>query len=183
MVTLHDVTERWRLEEERERYIGVLEAKNTEIEIKNAEMERFVYTVSHDLNSPLVTIRGFLGLMERDIARGNIERVERNCARIDRAAGKMARLLEELLQLSRVGRVVNTPEEVVLAELAREAAEQVAGRITDRGVRVEIDPDLPVVYGDRPRLLEVLQNLIDNAVKYMGGPGGAAGRGGLPPER
>ena len=85
-----------------------------------------------------------------------------------RAAERMGQLLEELLELSRVGRLVAPSEQVALGELAREAVELVGGQIDQRGVRVEISPDLPVVFGDRRRLLEVLQNLVDNAVKYMG---------------
>jgi signal transduction histidine kinase len=72
------------------------------------------------------------------------------------------------LQLSRVGRVANVREAVSLAELAAEAANLVAGEIAERGVEVSIDPVLPTVYGDRTRLVTVFQNLIDNAVKYMG---------------
>ncbi len=79
----------------------------------------------------------------------------------------MGLLLSDLLELSRVGRLMNVPEAVALSELAHEAAEMVAGRIEARGVTVEIDPAMPVVYGDRLRLLEVYQNLIENAAKFM----------------
>ena len=64
--------------------------------------------------------------------------------------------------------MVNPPEEVALEELSHKAIELTHGQIARRGVQVEVLPGLPVVYGDRVRLLEVLQNLIDNAVKYMG---------------
>jgi signal transduction histidine kinase len=57
---------------------------------------------------------------------------------------------------------------VPFEELAREAAELVQGRIMERGIAVHIDANLPVVFGDRQRLLEVLQNLVDNAAKFMG---------------
>jgi signal transduction histidine kinase len=79
----------------------------------------------------------------------------------------MQRLLEEVLELSRIGRLVNPPEELSLGELVREAVNMVAGRLEPTGVKVEIAPDLPVVYGDHSRLREVLENLIDNAVKFV----------------
>jgi signal transduction histidine kinase len=84
------------------------------------------------------------------------------------AAEKMQLLLNDLLELSRIGRVVSPPEKVSLSELAREAVELTAGQIAEGKVQVDIAPDLPVVCGDRPRLLEVMQNLIENAVKFMG---------------
>jgi signal transduction histidine kinase len=64
--------------------------------------------------------------------------------------------------------VVNPPVAVAIHDLAREAAALLVRPITERGVRVEIAPELPVVLGDRPRLLEVLQNLLDNAIKFLG---------------
>ena len=77
-------------------------------------------------------------------------------------------LLKELLELSRIGRIVNPPEKIPFEELARDALEIVHGQLEARGVTVRIQPDLPAIYGDRQRLTEVLQNLIDNAAKYMG---------------
>jgi signal transduction histidine kinase len=82
-----------------------------ELEAKNAELESFTYTVSHDLKSPLFTLRGFLGYMERDVAAGNQERLRSDIARIADAADKMRRLLDDLLELSRVGRFVNPPQD------------------------------------------------------------------------
>ncbi len=140
-----------------------------ELEDKNAELERFTYTVSHDLKAPLITVKVFVGMLEQDIAAGSSERIKNDMTRITEATDKMQRLLDELLELSRIGRVVNPPVEVSLGELAREAVELIAGEITEFGVEVEISPDLPVVHGDRPRLLEVILNLVDNAVKFMGG--------------
>jgi signal transduction histidine kinase len=157
----NEIAERQRMEEERERLI-------TELEARSAEMERFTYTVSHDLKSPLITIQGFLGLLEKDAMAGDIAQMQTDITYIRAAATTMQRLLNELLELSRIGRVVNPLTEVSLRELAQEAVTLVSGQITARGVQVHIAPDLPVVVGDRPRLLEVLQNLLDNAVKFMG---------------
>ncbi len=141
---------------------------SAELEVKNAELERFTYTVSHDLKSPLVTIRGFLGLLRRDVERGDRERVDDDIRRIEGATDTMRLLLHDLLELSRIGRVVHPPQEVPFGELVREALARTSGPIAERGVDVEVAPGLPTVRGDRERLVEVLQNLIENAVKYLG---------------
>jgi signal transduction histidine kinase len=140
----------------------------TELESKNAELERFVYTVSHDLKSPLVTIVGFLGYLEEDFARGDLAGLRKDVERIYLAAYRMQDLLKDLLELSRIGRVMNPPQEIAFGALATEAIELTEGRLQERGVRTSIQPGLPMVYGDRKRLMELLQNLIDNAAKYMG---------------
>jgi signal transduction histidine kinase len=80
----------------------------------------------------------------------------------------MHRLLNDLLELSRIGRLVNPPQHVLLEEIVREAMERVTGQIVERSIQIAIEPDLPIVYGDRPRLVEVLQNLLENAIKFMG---------------
>lgn len=156
-----DITARKHAEADREKLIGELEAKNE-------ELENFTYTVSHDLKSPLVTINGFLGYLEQDAASGNMERLKNDTHRIRDAVNKMQRLLNELLELSRIGRMMNEPEIISFDDLAREAINIVHGQLEARGVTVQIRLNLPAVYGDRPRLTEVLQNLLDNAVKYMG---------------
>jgi signal transduction histidine kinase len=140
-----------------------------DLESKNAELERFTYTVSHDLKSPLVTVKGFLGLLQNDLAQSKLDRVQEDISWIREAVERMYLMLDDLLELSRIGRLVNTPQEVSFNELAEEAVKLVSGRITERGVQVEIMPKLPAVVADRARLVEALQNLVDNAVKFMAG--------------
>ncbi len=160
----------WREEmtREQERLIAELEAHNAELEARNAEMERFHYSLSHDLKSPLVTIRGFLGVLKKQAAGGGLESSRRTLLRIRGAARTMGRLLEEVLELSRIGRVEGSPEAISLAELARQAVAEVTGAAGAGGLEIEIDPGLPVVRGHRHRLAEALSELIDNAVKFMG---------------
>jgi signal transduction histidine kinase len=146
-----------------------LRAERADLAGKNAELERFTYTVSHDLKSPLVTVRGFAGLAGTDLASGDLARVRQDLGRIVGAADKMHRLLDDLLELSRVGRVVHPPEDVPLGDLAREAVELVKGQLGPNHVAVDVAPDLPVVRADRRRLLEALQNLVENAAKFTAG--------------
>ncbi|MCC6567922.1 MAG: PAS domain S-box protein [Anaerolineales bacterium] len=156
-----DITERKHAEAEQARLIA-------ELESKNAELTRFVYTVSHDLKSPLVTINGYLGYIEEDARSGNLERLKKDTRRIQEATNKMHALLTELLELSRIGRVMNAAEDVPFADLVKEALDIVHGQLESRRVTVRTQPNLPTVHGDRQRLIEVLQNLLDNAAKYMG---------------
>lgn len=156
-----DVTEKRRAQAEREALIRKLEEKNT-------ELERYTYTVSHDLKSPLLTIRGFLGYIEKNAVEGNIERLKDDLERVDVATHRMQQLLDELLELSRVGRIVKPPRKISLTDLARDAASLVPKEIGDRTVEIDIPDDLPVVLCDQTRLLQVFQNLFGNAVKFMG---------------
>ncbi|MGB7788127.1 PAS domain S-box protein [Methanoregula sp.] len=158
---IRDITERKRVENLREELIK-------ELEQKNSELERFTYTVSHDLKSPLITIKGFLGVLEEDVLNGDNLQLKSDIARISGATEKMETLLGDLLTLSRIGRIANPSENVSFETLAREAVEQVAGGIRDKGIAVTIQPDLPLVYVDRVRILEVLVNLIENSIKFMG---------------
>ncbi|MBZ0237500.1 MAG: PAS domain S-box protein [Deltaproteobacteria bacterium] len=159
--SVRDITERKRAEAEREALV-------TRLEQKNAELERFTYTVSHDLKSPLVTVRGFLGTLERSAREGNFERLTSDIARIAGAADRMRDLLDDLLELSRIGRVANAPRDVPFGALVRDAVEALNGSVRNRGVEIAVAPDLPVVRGDATRLTEVVQNLVENAVKFMG---------------
>lgn len=145
-----------------------IENKNTELQGQNAELERFNYTVSHDLKAPLVTIKGFLGLLQKDIKAQDPEAIERDAGQIADAADKMGQLLEELLELSRIGRQINAPENLDLNQLVQEALARVAIQIEKQNVDVRVAPDMPTVFGDPGRLLEVFQNLIDNSIKFMG---------------
>jgi signal transduction histidine kinase len=161
LLAIEDVTDRVRAEQDRDVLFEELEAKNE-------ELERFTYTVSHDLKTPLITIKGFLGILKKDIAKGDSDRMNADMQYIFDAASKMEQLLVDLLKLSRIGRVVNELEQVPLDDLAQEAADMLKGRLEPMSIEVEIVSPLPQVCGDRTRLREVVQNLVDNAAKFMG---------------
>ena len=156
-----DVTERKQVDEEREHLVKELEAKNS-------EMERFTYTVSHDLRSPLTTIQGFASVLRMDMENGETERVKKNLKYIENGIIKMARLLNDTLELSRIGRVANPSEDVPFGELVSEALEQTSEQVKSGGVEISVSEGSPAVRVDRIKIVEVLVNLIENSINYMG---------------
>ena len=135
---------------------------------KNAEMEHFVYRVSHDLKSPMVTAGAFMEYLKKDIAAQDFERVGKDMGYIQSAVEKMDRMLGELLELSRIGRMARAPVNVSFQDLAGEALNAVAGHIARQKVDVRVGDEDVVLHGDASRLAEIWQNLVENAIKYMG---------------
>jgi len=137
-----------------------------ELRKKNVEIEQFIYTVSHDLRSPLVTVKTFMGYLEKDMAEGNRDQLAQDIQFINSAADKMKLLLDELLELSRIGRIETSSVRVSLKEILSETLEVLAGVISERTVDIRLpDTDL-VLFGDRPRLCQIWQNLVENAIRY-----------------
>ncbi|MBW6479350.1 MAG: PAS domain S-box protein [Bacteroidales bacterium] len=154
-----DITERVKAEE-------LVNKQVEELRRINEELERFSYTVSHDLRSPLVTIKGFMGLLREDIRDGNLHETEESMMRIENATDKMQQLLEDLLQLSRVGRIVNPYESFSMTSAAMEAKELLFGLISEKKCEINIQENMPLVFADRSRTRELYQNLIENAIKF-----------------
>ena len=153
------IERRRRLEARQRHLIG-------ELELRNAELERFSYTVSHDLKSPLITIKGFLGLLEKDLAAGREADVKAEIAQLHATADRMRELVAGLLELSRVGHAAGAAETVSLDEVAHEVVAQMPAGPNGDDVRIDIAPNLPLVTANRGQLREVLQNLVENAVKF-----------------
>ena len=156
-----------RAAEEREHFIVQREELITRLEERNAELDRFNQAISHDLKGPLLTIGNFAGYLRRDAEAGRTDRLQQDLARIEVAADHMGRMIKDLLEYSKAGHHARLAA-VPFADLVRQASELLAGAIAERGVEIEVVSDLPVVFGDRIRLLQVVQNLLLNAVKYMG---------------
>lgn len=135
---------------------------------KNQGPDRFAIRVSHDLKTPLLTLAGFFGYLEKDIKEGDYERAVKDFSQINNAAKTMGTFVDELLDLSRVGRITNPPTDVPFDEIVQDALKAADGLFKEKRVQAEIDAVFPFVHVDRARIVQVLQNLFVNAVKFMG---------------
>ncbi|QDU74073.1 Phytochrome-like protein cph1 [Bremerella volcania] len=156
---LADITERIESEKVRESLIRSLEATNT-------ELKQFTYTVSHDLKSPLITIKGFLGILTEDIESQDKSAIEEDLSIIGSAADGMKQLLDDLLELSRIGRNVKSRTMISLNEVISEAITLLAGQIESQNAEVRSDIDDVHLYGDAVQIRQLMQNLIDNGIKH-----------------
>lgn len=133
---------------------------------KNEELEQFTYTVSHDLKAPLLTISSYAELLRGDLESGDREQVAEDLSFICAAVEKMRRLIDALLELSRIGRTSGEMSMVALAPVMDEVLLLVSGEIKESNARIEVAPELPAVYGNSLRLQQVMQNLVQNALKF-----------------
>ena len=156
-----EIESRKAVEQQREKLIQQLTSKNQ-------ELDRFAIRVSHDLKTPLITLAGFLGYLGKDIEEGNTEKVEKDFAQINEAAKTMGKFVDELLDLSRVGRITNPPVNAPFEDIVQDALKAVDGPLKEQQIQVEIDSGFPIVHVDRERIVQVMQNLLTNAIKFMG---------------
>ena len=137
-----------------------------QLETKNAELERFNYTVSHDLKSPLITIKGYLGLMEEDLDSDDKKSLTASIKTVKNAADKMRELLDDLLNYSKLGILQNENNLVDFNELVREVVQLHQKELCESPIKLVIEGKVPRLVGDKTRLAEVAENLIHNAIKF-----------------
>ena len=136
----------------------------------NETMSHFIYTVSHDLKSPLLTISNFINELKNDLKDGDLAGVQDDLQFITGATKRMGTLLDELRVVAQADSRKLTVTEFYFHELIHEVYQAVAGRYKNHGIAFEIVSPDHLMQGDRSRLFQVFQNLMDNAAKYMGSP-------------
>jgi signal transduction histidine kinase len=152
---------------EQSRLFAATAAQAVALKAKNAELDSFVYSVSHDLKSPLVSIEGLAGVLldEQGHAldangRHLLERIQANAQHLERLTG-------DLLALSRIGREARPVEAVDLAAVVDAVLEELAGPIQERGIDIARS-ELATIRAIRAQVEQVIRNLVGNAVKYLG---------------
>lgn len=144
---------------------------NLELRMKNQELQNFVYTVSHDLKSPVVTLSGFAGHFKRDVEQGRTDRLMMFADRFEAAAQRMRRNVDDLLELSRAGGLDELLVQVDVRLLVGHVLAEMDALHGDRDVNIQIQENLPTVRGDGKRVRRAMKELISNALYHGCGTG------------
>ena len=142
--------------------------KSLELEIKrsNQELERFAYVASHDLRQPLRMVSSYLTLLERRMG-GRLDEEERQFLgyAVD-GAHRMDRMIVDLLEYSRVGRLDKSRVVLSLGDVMGQAVDNLKAAIADSAAELTIPANLPQVVGIESELVRLFQNLLANAIKF-----------------
>jgi signal transduction histidine kinase/HAMP domain-containing protein len=137
-----------------------------DVERANSELDAFAHTVSHDLKEPLRGIEMFSGMLLSDYEGKLDAQASDYLSRVAKAAARMRRLIDDLLDYARISRVRNPYETVSSRALAEEAAAGLSAALEESKASLELDPGLPEIFCDPVKMRQVFHNLISNAVKY-----------------
>ena len=156
---IRDVSERRKQIEKQEKLIQILE-------IKISELERFNYITSHDLKTPLFTIKGFLSLVLQDIEEENYDIIHHDIQPVLDAVDKMAILLDSLLKIDQKGRSLDIFKEVDLNQIMDDVLFIFDFRIIEKNIEIKKVGSLPVILGDEDKIREAFIQMMENAIKF-----------------
>ena len=158
-----------QLFEDSERLVRELEATTEQLSAKNRELDSFVYTVSHDLKAPLISLEGMAALLLDEYAGKLDEGAQHYLKRLMASSKQMETLIIDLLTLSRIGREGRAAEAVSLNQVVDDLILEWGEIIRAKKIRVTRH-ELPTLWGVRTQIQQVMTNLLSNAVKYLGDP-------------
>jgi signal transduction histidine kinase len=147
-----------------------LEKNRIALERSNDELEQFVYTVSHDLKAPLVTSMGFIGIIRKLADQGKYEQAIEKLDKVTLSIERMGQLTNDLLELSRIGRIDVDMEKIDLNVLLKQLAQSQQVQLQSAGLQFVIQPGLPGIVGNESRILQLFENILTNAMKYVRNP-------------
>jgi len=159
LVVFRDETDSIRMQE-------TLRCKAQELALRTEEMEAFVYTASHDMKSPLWTIRRYAAMILEDRGETMGEEARHFLERIEVNAARLGDLVEDLVRVVKVGKMELFLEPIGVDRPAREALRNLDAAVRQSGARVDVPSGLPTVLADPDRLVDLFENLIGNAIKY-----------------
>ncbi|MFX0051752.1 MAG: ATP-binding protein [Candidatus Hermodarchaeota archaeon] len=168
-LALHENAERIQREnEQRRELLRKVSSQTKELKQKNIEMEEFVYTISHDLKAPLISIQGFIAALSEDYyeqlsdnARFYVDRISKNMMQIES-------MIKEILEYSRIGRITQEKEHLNLRKIIDESLMQFSNQVKASDIEINFVGEFPTIYAEKNRMLQLFSNLIGNSIKYRG---------------
>ena len=146
----------------------ITERRHAEEDLRkiNTDLKSFVHIISHDLKTPTISIRGFSSRLLKNYQEQLGERGRKYVEQIDASARRMEALVSDLLELSRIGQVASTFEDVSSLELVKNVSSNLQNRLKEKGIKLVVAHNLPTIYCDRKRIYQVFENLLINAIKF-----------------
>jgi signal transduction histidine kinase len=141
--------------------------RTSELQETNAELESFAHSVSHDLRAPLRAMEGFALALEEDYGESLDEEGRDFASRIVDSARRLDTLINDLLSYSRLGRTHLSIQRVYLGQVVEEVIDQHGTEIKRRNASIHVDDQLPAVTGHQATLVQVISNLVSNALKFV----------------
>ncbi|MFX0122751.1 MAG: ATP-binding protein [Candidatus Hodarchaeota archaeon] len=157
-----------RENEQRRELLKKVREQTKELQRRHIEMEEFVYTISHDLKAPIISIQGFVTALNEDFFKSlpvdalyYLERITKNTSLIES-------MIREVLEYSRIGRITQEKERLDLKEIIDDSITLFSSQIQKHKIKIHFKGNFPIIYAEKNRMLQLFSNLIGNSVKYMG---------------
>ncbi len=139
-----------------------------ELSTKNEEIQRFAFSVSHDLKSPLSNIRTITELIQMEFSEKDLPFIEKYMEMIDVSCETMTDLIADITRVARIGEIKNNKEILDTNRIVKLSKVMINTKFEEQNVALIIKESLPNIYADRNRIIQVFSNLFDNSIKYMG---------------
>ncbi len=164
---IQDITDQKVKELQLRQMNETLEERADQLAVSNTELERFAYVASHDLQEPLRTITSFLQLLKRKYTDKLDDTAENYINFAVDGAERMKQLIMDMLEYSRVNTQIKLNEEVDMKQVVNEVLFNFSGKIKLSDAKIEMADNLPRILAVKTQMMQLLQNLISNAMKYQ----------------
>lgn len=159
LAAITDITTRKKVETQ-------LRKAYNELQMKNDEMEQFIYSVSHELKAPLVTSTSFIKFLKEDFSTQNYSEMNDILNRLEKANNRIQEYITDLLNFSRIGKMVLSLQNINLNMIVGDMLEDYRLELEKKHIKVEAAKDLPTVLTDIKHITQVFENLLRNAINY-----------------